>query len=147
MAELKITKVKASDLVRYEGNPRKNDKAIQAVRASVLKFGYVNPIIINADNVILSGHTRLSALEEMGEEDIECIRVSHLNEEEEKAFRIADNRAGQFSRWDKNLLEKEIKEIDEDDWENLGFKTKELEFLKPPRECTCPRCGKNFIQV
>lgn len=147
MAKLKTIKIKVEDLIRYEMNPRKNEKAVQAVRASVQKFGYLNPIIINADNVILAGHTRLSALEEIGEEEIECIQITHLTEAEEKAFRIADNRAADFSRWDKAVLEDEMKEIDADDWERFGFKSKDLDGLKPPEECTCPRCGKTFIQV
>lgn len=147
MAKIKAEKIKVGDLKVYEQNPRRNDKAVSAVAESVRKFGFLNPIIVNADNVILSGHTRLAALKQLGADEAECIRVTHLTEQEERAFRIADNRAAEFSTWDRDLLKSEMKSIDAEDWELFGFKAKDLDMLKPPEQCTCPKCGKTFMKV
>lgn len=148
MAKIKLEKIPVGDLVAYERNPRRNEKAISAVKESVRKFGYLNPIIVNADNVILCGHTRLEALLEIpGMDVVECIRLTHMSEQEEKAFRIADNRAAEYSKWDQDALAEEMAEISADDWERFGFKKKDLEKLKPPEECTCPKCGRKFIKL
>lgn len=147
MAKIKKVSRKTNDLVRYENNPRRNDKAIKAVVESIKKFGITNPIIINQENVILSGHTRLGALEQLGIEKVDCLLVDELSEDQEKAFRIADNRVGELSEWDKDLLEAEIKAVKADDWESFGFKIKDLTFLEPPENCTCPKCGKTFQKV
>lgn len=147
MAKIKIEKIRVDDLKAYEMNPRRNEKAVDAVAESVRKFGFLNPIIINKDNVILAGHTRLAALKQLGTDEVDCVKVTHLSEQEEKAFRIADNRAAEFSSWDKDLLQSEMKSIEADDWEAFGFKAKDLDLLKPPQECTCPKCGKTFVRV
>lgn len=142
MAKIKTINKKIKDLIEYENNPRRNDKAVGAVVASIKKFGFTNPIIINADNVILAGHTRLKALKEKGATECEVIKLTHLTEEEEKAFRIADNRTADFSKWDGDLLDAEMEEIDADDWELFGFKFRDI---KPEKGmCTCPKCGKEF---
>jgi ParB-like chromosome segregation protein Spo0J len=148
VAKIKLEKIPVGELVEYERNPRRNEKAIGAVKESIKKFGYLNPIIVNADNVILCGHTRLEAiLETPGLDVVECIRLTHLSEQEERAFRIADNRAAEFSSWDKDALADEMQGITADDWEKFGFKAKELDQLKPPENCTCPKCGKSFIRI
>lgn len=142
MAKMKTITVQLDKLKEYENNPRRNDKAVGAVLASIKKFGFINPIIVNADNVILAGHTRLKALKEDGAKEAQVIRLSHMTEQEEKAFRIADNRVADFASWDGDLLEAEMEEIDADDWELFGFKFREI---KPGKGmCTCPKCGKEF---
>lgn len=146
MARINTEKIKVADLIEYENNPRKNAKAVNAVMESIKKFGYTNPIIVNAENEILAGHTRLSALKELGADEVECIRLTHLSEQEEKAFRIADNRVSDFSEWDNDLLTAEMKEINAVDWELFGFKEKELLKLQPVEMCTCPKCGAVFAK-
>ena len=98
---------------------------------------------VNADDMNL----RKAALKRLGADEAECIRVTHLTEQEERAFRIADNRAAEFSTWDRDLLKSEMKSIDAEDWELFGFKAKDLDMLKPPEQCTCPKCGKTFMKV
>lgn len=147
MAQIKVKRKNLEDIKGYEQNPRKNNKAVDAVYESIKKFGFRNPIIINSDGVILAGHTRLEALKKMGAEEADCIEISHLTEEQEKAFRIADNRVADFSFWDRDLLQQEMLEIDADDWKLFGFKDKDMDFFKAPDQCTCPKCGKTFIKV
>lgn len=147
MARLKTEKVRIENLRIYENNPRKNKKAVGAVVESITKFGMTNPILINTDNVILAGHTRLAALQKLGFEEADCIRITDLTEEEEKAFRIADNKVTEFSRWDGDLLEAEMREIGADDWELFGFKSKDLKAIMPAELCTCPKCGRQFARL
>lgn len=147
MAKIKTIQKKIGDLKVYEQNPRRNDKGVKALKESIKDFGITNPILINADDVILAGHTRLKALQEMEVEEVSCIQVTHLSEEEERAFRIADNRVAEFSTWNQEALEAEMKSIEEDDWERFGFKKNQLTALQPPENCTCPKCGKTFIRV
>lgn len=147
MAKIKTEEIEIKDIKEYANNPRKIKKAIEPVKESIKKFGYTNPIIINKDNVILAGHTRLEALRKVGAMKADVIRFTHLTDEQERAFRIADNRTQEFSEWDKELLEKEMREINADDWKKLGFDDKIVEKLAAPNMCTCPKCGKQFIKV
>ena len=86
-------------------------------------------------------------MKKAGTEEVEVIRLTHLTEQEEKAFRIADNRVADFSTWDGDLLEIEMKGINADDWEKFGFKENVLNKLTAPDMCTCPKCGASFIKV
>ena len=139
---MKIEYRALSEVRPYGKNPRKVENAVRKVEESISKFGFINPIIVNADNVILAGHTRLKALKEDGVKEAQVIRLSHMTEQEEKAFRIADNRVADFASWDGDLLEAEMEEIGADDWELFGFKFREI---KPGKGmCTCPKCGKEF---
>ena len=147
MAKIKTEVIELKEIKEYANNPRKIKKAIDPVMKSIKKFGYSNPIIINKDNVILAGHTRLEALRKTGAVKAEVIRLTHLTEEQEKAFRIADNRTSEFAEWDKDLLEKEMREIKADDWKSFGFDNKLIERLAAPNMCRCPKCGKQFMKV
>lgn len=146
MAGIKLIKKQLNELKQYKNNPR-TDGSAEAVRESIEKFGYINPIIINKSGVILAGHSRVDALEDLGVDAVECILVDDLTEEQEKAFRISDNRVAEFSSWNVEMLNSEMEQIGVDDWEKFGFKKKDLEALEPPEKCTCPRCGKSFYKV
>lgn len=147
MAEIRLKKVGINDIREYENNPRNNDKAVQPVINSIKKFGYVSPIIVDEDGVILAGHTRIQALRSMGAEEVEVIVISGLTEEERKSYRIADNRTREFAGWDGNLLQVEMREINADDWEQFGFKENEVKKFKPDNMCKCPKCGQAFVKV
>lgn len=147
MAKLTIINKNIDDLKIYDNNPRRNEKAVKSVSNSLKKFGYTNPIIINKDNVILAGHTRLAAMKKNGILEAECIQLSHLSPEEESAFRLADNRAHDFSSWDGDLLEMEMRGIEADDWKEFGFTDSVLKRLQPPETCTCLKCGRQFLRV
>lgn len=147
MAKIKTEVLNISDIKVYANNPRHNVKAINAVMESIKKFGYANPIIVNADNVVLAGHTRLEAIRKTGAMQVQVIRLTHLTEQQEKAFRIADNRTAEFAEWDGDLLEAEMKDIEADDWAKFGFSQKMLEKLAAPNMCKCPKCGQQFVKV
>lgn len=141
MAKLKIREIKTDKLKEYENNPRFNDKAVESVQNSLQKFGFTNPVLINKDHVILAGHTRVKAAKKAGLEVVPCIILDHLSEDEEKAFRIIDNRAAEFSAWDKDMLNAEMQSVTADDWADFGFRTREI----VKEGYTCPRCGAQII--
>lgn len=91
---MKIIEMPISELVPYANNPRNNDNAVDAVAASIREFGFKVPIIVDKDNVIVAGHTRLKAAEKLGLSSVPVIRADNLTEEQVKAFRLADNKTG-----------------------------------------------------
>ena len=91
--------VKVNELVPYAHNPRRNNKSSRIVAKSIQAYGYINPIIVTENNIILAGHTRLKALKYLGIEEIEVLVVDGLSEEQIHGFVIADNRVGEYSQW------------------------------------------------
>jgi hypothetical protein len=111
---MKITMIKTVDLKPYPNNPRKNDQSIDFVANSIKEFGFKVPIVVDKDNVIVAGHTRLKAAEKLGIKEVPCIVADDLTPSQIKAFRIADNSAGQHSEWDNNILPAELEGLDFD---------------------------------
>lgn len=101
------------DSVRpYDNNPRKvNPDAIAAVKASIQQFGYNVPIVVDGSHVILTGHTRLRALQELGYTTVEVIVRKDLTAEQAREFRILDNRLAEMSEWDFDLLRDELRAV------------------------------------
>lgn len=122
---MQIEEVKTSDLKPYENNPRNNDSAVDAVAASIKEFGFKVPIIIDKDNVIVAGHTRLKAAQKIGLEKVPCIKADDLTPEQLKAFRLADNKVGELATWDFEKLEEELAELDA---LNLDFEMSDFGF-------------------
>jgi DNA modification methylase len=115
-------------LQEYENNPRNNDEAIKAVASSIREFGFKVPIVITSENVIIAGHTRLKASVSLGLEEVPCIIADDLNEEQIKAFRLADNKTAELATWDLSKLEDELANLDMD---MLQFGFEEMEELLP----------------
>lgn len=111
---IKIIEKSIDELVPYENNARINDKAVDIVANSIKEFGFKNPCIINKDNVIVAGHTRVLACKKLGIDKVPCIVADDLTEEQIKAFRIADNSSAQIAEWDIDKLMKELDTIDYD---------------------------------
>lgn len=118
-----ILELKIDELKPYANNPRDNTNAVDAVAASIKEFGFKVPIVIDKDNVIIAGHTRLMAAEQLGLEKVPCIVADDLTPEQVKAFRVADNKTAEIAEWDMELLEQELAELQELDFdmEQFGF--------------------------
>lgn len=99
------------ELIPYKNNPRLNDEAVEYVKNSIKEFGFKVPVVIDKDNVIIAGHTRIKASKELGIKDIPCIIADDLTEEQVKAFRLADNKVAEKSMWDYTKLDKELDSI------------------------------------
>lgn len=108
---LEIVYIPTDDLVPYEKNPRKNADAVPYVKASIKEFGFKVPIVVDSDNVVVAGHTRLLAAKELGMEEVPCLRATDLTEGQIKAFRLADNSVASKSFWDAEKLAEEIASI------------------------------------
>lgn len=113
MNKLKIEYMKTDKLIPYINNPRINDSAVDKVAGSIAEFGFRNPIIIDKENVIVAGHTRLLSARKLGLEEVPTIQVGDLTEQQIKAFRIADNKTSEFAEWDMELLEIELEGLDD----------------------------------
>lgn len=118
---MQIEEMRVADLIPYENNPRKNDEAVEAVAASIKEFGFKVPIIVDADNVIIAGHTRLKAAQMLGMDTVPVIRADDLTDEQVKAFRLADNKTAELAGWDFTALEAEMEELADFDMERFGF--------------------------
>ena len=125
---MKIINFKIEDLKPYENNPRNNDDAVKYVKNSIEKFGFKVPIVVTKDGVIVTGHTRYKACLELGFKEIPCVIADDLSEEEIKAFRVVDNKVGEISFWDNDLLADEIRDLDID-MTDFGFGDFELNIL------------------
>jgi DNA modification methylase len=86
-------------------------KQVDQIAASMLRFGVLNPIIIDSENVVVAGHGRLAAAISLGLKTMPAIRASHLSEAEIRAYRLADNKIALNAGWDRELLAVELGEL------------------------------------
>lgn len=113
MNKQQIEYVPIDTIFPYENNPRLNEKAVEAVAQSIEEFGFKGPIIVDKDSVIIAGHTRKLAAEALGMTEVPIIRALDLDEEQVRAFRIADNKTNEFAEWDLDLLGIELQGLEE----------------------------------
>ena len=157
---MEIKEIKINELIPYANNPRFNDNAVDKVAESIKQFGFKVPIVIDANNEIIAGHTRLKAAKELGLEKVPCIIADDLSPEQVKAFRLADNKTSEFADWDFKLLESEFEELKDlnlftgfadfeidsftssIDVDNFFEETEENH--NKPKTATCPNCGEIF---
>lgn len=98
-----------SEITPAADNPRKiGASAVEAVAKSLQRFGWQQPIVVNAAGTIIVGHTRRLAALSLGEVEAPVVEASHLTEEEVKAYRIAYNRSGEYSRWEYDALAQQL---------------------------------------
>ena len=105
---------KIGELIPYFNNPRNNENAVEKVAESIKQFGFQAPIIIDENNVIIAGHTRLKAAELLGLEKVPVIVAENLTEDQARAYRLVDNKTAEFSDWDFEKLAAELENIDLD---------------------------------
>lgn len=118
---MKTIEMRTGELAPYHGNPRKNDAAVEAVANSIREFGFKQPIVVDSENVVIVGHTRLEAAKRLGLETVPVIVADDLDEEKARAYRLADNRTNELSEWDWGLLEAELAAIDGIEMSDFGF--------------------------
>lgn len=152
---MEIVNIAVDKLVPYENNPRNNTEAIQYVANSIKEFGFKVPLVIDSDNVVICGHTRLLAAKQLGLKDVPCVVADDLTDEQIKAFRLADNKVGEIATWDLNKLQLELDFLD-CNMEDFGFigameEPDITDFLedhenktKEPKTFVCPECGHAF---
>lgn len=154
MKKLEIKYIPIDDIKPYENNPRLNEDAIPYVMNSIKEFGFKNPIILDKNNVIVAGHTRLESAKRLDMKEVPVIYADDLTEEQVKAFRLADNKVAEKSMWDYTKLDEELENIlDIDmsmfDFENIEetnlddfFEDNDNKKEKESKLIECPHCHK-----
>lgn len=136
--KVELKNVPLADLILYARNPRKNDKAVKKVAASLKEYGFVkNSIVVDEDMVLIAGHTTTKAMRVLKWATApEVTQVFGLTDAQKKAYRLADNRLGEEAEWDLDLLAGELASLNEVgfDAELTGFDTEVLAELYPPEK-------------
>lgn len=104
-----VTNFQTTSLIPYEKNAKiHNKKQIQQIMDSIKEFNFTNPILIDENNVILAGHGRFLASQQLGIKEVPVIKLDYLSEAQKKAYRIADNKLTENGNWDYDLLKLEF---------------------------------------
>lgn len=117
-------------LIPYERNARTHsDEQISQIAASFLKFGMVNPILIDTEAGLIAGHGRLEAAKLLGMKNVPVIILDHLSEEQKRAYIIADNKLAENAGWDKELLQQELGDLMDSEFDIgiIGFSKEEID--------------------
>lgn len=127
MAKMNVEYWKTEDVKPYENNPRINDGAVEATANSIKEFGWKQPIVVDKEGVIIAGHTRLKAAKKLGMEEIPVLVAKDLSSEQADAYRLADNKTGEISEWNMDMLGDELSQIEDIDMTDFGFDDEDLE--------------------
>lgn len=107
-----VRNISVKDLIPYDRNTKKHDKTqINNVAESIKQYGFVQPIVIDKDNVVVIGHCRLLAAKQLKMKEVPCVCVEDLTEEQVKSLRIVDNKSNE-SEWDFDILQDELADLD-----------------------------------
>lgn len=129
---MQIEYIDIDKVIPYANNPRHNDgEAVDKVAASIKEYGFKQPLIVDKENVVICGHTRLKGAKKLGLEKIPVIKADDLTPAQIKAYRIADNKVSEYSSWDNELLSIEFEELQDLDFDLdlTGFEDFEIESL------------------
>lgn len=142
---MNVQYVSIEDIRPYEKNPRKNDEAVEYVANSIREFGWKQPIVVDADGVIIAGHTRYKAAKKLNMKEVPVLVADDLTDEQVKAYRLADNKTGEIAEWDYPLVDEILAEISDIDMSEFGFceatipvKDDEFEIIVPDEPRTIP---------
>lgn len=130
--QLEIQQFPVDRLIPYARNARTHsDAQVAQIAGSIAEFGFVNPILIGEDGVIVAGHGRLLAAQRLGMKDVPVIVLGHLTETQRRALVIADNRIALNAGWDEEMLKLELTDLDGLDFnmDLLGFSDDELDAM------------------
>jgi len=116
---MNVLSIPINSIIPYANNPRNNDQSVSFVKNCIRDFGFLVPIIIDKNNVIVCGHTRLKAAKELGMKEVPCTIADDLSEKQIMEYRIADNATAEIAIWDKVLLSKEMEGFAEAKSENI----------------------------
>jgi len=134
-----IEVVAISDLkLNPHATKRHSEEHVSRIILSISRWGWLVPIIIDDDNMIIAGHGRYNAALQMGDQDVPCIRAKFVTDADKRAFALAENRIPELSTTDKTLLNKELTFLFENDVEIeiTGYSVADIEFKieVPPQE-------------
>ena len=154
--KMKIVEKSIDEIYPYENNPRFNERAVEPLAKSIVRFGFKQPIVIDKNNVIVCGHTRLKAAQKIGLKTVPCVIADDLTEKQIKAYRLADNKIAELSTWNKEFLDIELEDIaNDEDMLDFGFADVNIDMPielddeitskeQKQKVYTCPKCGFVF---
>ena len=117
--EIKVVPI--GEVKPYPNNPRDNEKAVPAVAASIERFGFRNPILVDGDGVIIEGHTRRLAALKLGMKEVPVVYATDLTPDEVDALRVVDNKTAELADWDMDKLAEEMAKLPGFDFGDFGF--------------------------
>ena len=126
---MKIEQIAVENLIPYARNARTHSSAqVSKIAGSIREFGFCNPVLIDANDGIIAGHGRVMAAQKLDLKEVPCIRLGHLNDTQRRAYILADNRIALDGEWDIELLNLEIQDLKELDFDLdlTGFDADEL---------------------
>jgi DNA modification methylase len=132
-----IEQIKVDDLIPYATNSRTHSaEQVAQIAASMVEFGWTNPVLIDTRGTIVAGHGRVMAARKLGMETVPCIRLGHLSPAQVRAYVIADNKLALNAGWDEELLAAELRALAENGFEIglTGFEPSELKKLLDDNE-------------
>jgi len=132
LRDLVVERRQVDRLIPYIRNARTHaEEQVAQVAASIAEFGFVNPILVGADGVIIAGHARLAAARKLGMIEVPVIVLDHLSETQRRALVLADNRLALNAGWDEEMLQVELQTLQEEgfDLDIVGFTDEEIEGL------------------
>ena len=132
MNDLHIQHYPLERLIPYARNARTHaDEQISQIAGSIAEFGFINPILVGEDNVIIAGHGRLMAAQRLGLKTVPVIMLAHLSETQRRALVIADNKIAENAGWDEEMLRLELQALNDADFDLdiTGFDFEDLERL------------------
>ena len=132
--KLKIQYKPIADLIPYARNSRTHsDAQVAQIAASIKEFGWTNPVLLDGENGIIAGHGRVMAAHKLGETEVPTIELSHMDENQKRAYIIADNKLALNAGWDNEMLALEVADLKDAGYDLglTGFSLDELEALNP----------------
>lgn len=118
---MKVQDISIDKIKPYKNNPRDNEAGVDAVANSIKEFKWQQPIVVDKNNVIIVGHTRYLAAKKLGLKEVPVKVATGLTPEQVKAYRLADNKTGELTDWDDDLLDDELNDILNIDMSDFGF--------------------------
>ena len=117
-----VRMVPTESLRPYERNAKIHDeRQVEMIASSIQEFGFNNPVLIDDDGMVIAGHGRLLAAKKLGLDEIPCVKLSHLDDEQKRAYILADNKLSELAEWDESILDLELLNIEEIDMSDFGF--------------------------
>ena len=132
--KLKIQYKPIADLIPYARNSRTHsDAQVAQIAASIKEFGWTNPVLLDGENGIIAGHGRVMAAHKLGETEVPTIELSHMDENQKRAYIIADNKLALNADWDNEMLALEINDLKDAGYDLglIGFSLDEIKELNP----------------
>jgi ParB-like chromosome segregation protein Spo0J len=127
--DIQIERWPVERLIPYARNPRTHtEEQVAQIAASIVEFGWTNPILVSADGVIIAGHARLLAARKLGLSEVPVIVFDHLTEAQRRALVIADNKLALNAGWDLEMLKSELEALAEEhiELDKLGWDPEEI---------------------